>query len=403
MYRTRALALLTAFVCLLGLSVPALGAEVDGGSIYCFSQEDFSQDQPLSGICITDLPESRLGSVTLGSRRLQPGDILTADQLARMTFSPLVTEEDLTACVTYLPICDGHAEAPVTMTISIRGKEDLPPVAQDFALETYKNLPLEEKLKVHDPENQGLTFTVTRKPRRGEVVIREDGSFTYTPKKNKVGTDSFTYTATDPNGNVSREATVTIQLLKPTDAPQYTDTLGRDCRFAAEWMKHTGIFVGEKIGDNTCFGPDKPVSRGEFVTMLVKVLELPVGEDAGAALPEDTPDWLKPYLAAALRSGLTQGLPSLETSAISEPITGAEAAVMLQNILDLAGADEETCMEPEAAVPAWAEHALAVMADYGFPLSPNGLLTREQAALCLYRAHQLAPEAPGITALRGGW
>ena len=403
MLRIRILSLLTAFACLLGLSVPALGAEVEGGSVYCFSQEDFSQDQPLSGICITDLPESRLGSVTLGSRRLQPGDILTADQLARMTFSPLVTEEDLTACVTYLPIFDGHAEAPVTMTISIRGKEDLPPVAQDFALETYKNLPLEEKLKVHDPEDQALIFTVTRNPRRGEVVIREDGSFTYTPKKNKVGTDSFTYTAADPNGNVSREATVTIQILKPTDAAQYTDTLGRDCRFAAEWMKHTGIFVGEQLDGSVCFNPDKTVSRGEFITMLVKALELPVDENAGAALQEDVPDWLKPYLAAALRSGLTEGLPSLETFGILDPITGAEAAVMLQNILDLADSDRETGEEWDADVPAWAVDALAVMADYGFPLSPNGLLTREQAALCLYRAHQLAPDAPGITALRRGW
>ena len=399
MLRIRILSLLTAFACLLGLSVPALATEVDGGSIYCFSREDFAQEETLSGICITDLPD---GQVCLGDRVIRPGDILTVEQLARMTFSPLVTEEDLTACVTYLPICDGHAEAPVTMTISIRGKEDQAPIAEDLACETYKNLALEGKLKVRDPEGQKLVFTLVRKPRRGEVVIREDGSFTYTPKKNKVGTDSFTYTATDPKGNVSREATVTIQLLKPTDAPQYTDTLGRDCRFAAEWMKHTGIFVGEKIGDNTCFGPEKPVSRGEFVTMLVKALELPVDKNAGAAAPEDAPGWLRPYLAAALRSGLTDGLPQETYAGYHAPITGAEAAVMLQNALDLPAAGDAPVMAEETA-PAWAADSLAVMADYGFPLSPNGLLTREQAALCLYRAHQLAPEAPGITALRTVW
>ena len=403
MHKTRISSLVAACLCLVGLALPAGAVETEAGTVYCFTQEDFADDPALSGICITGLPEARLGSVTLGRRTLQPGDILTADQLARMTFSPLVTEEDLTACVTYLPICDGHAEAPVTMAISIRGKEDLAPIAEDFALETYKNLPLEEKLKVHDPENQALVFTVTRSPRRGEVTIREDGSFTYTPKKNKVGTDSFTYTAADPNGNVSREATVTIQILKPTDAAQYTDTLGRDCRFAAEWMKHTGIFVGEQLGGSVCFNPDKTVSRGEFITMLVKALDLPVDEDAGAALQEDVPDWLKPYLAAALRSGLTEGLPSLETFGVLDPITGAEAAVMLQNILDLAGSDAETGEEWDADVPAWAVDALAVMADYGFTFSPDLPLTREEAALCLYRAYQLAPEAPGITALRRVW
>ena len=402
MLRDRILPLLTALLCLSSAVCPALAAEVESGGVYCFSPEELAQDNDLSGICITSLPERDLGSVTLGNRQLQPGDVLTADQLARMTFSPLVTEEDLTASVTYLPICDGHAQAPVTMTISIRGKEDRAPIAEDLSCETYKNLALEGKLKVRDPEDQGLIFTVVRKPRRGEVVIREDGSFTYTPKKNKVGTDSFTYTAADPKGNVSREATVTIQLLKPTDAPEYTDTLGRDCRFAAEWMKHTGIFVGEKIGDNTCFGPEKPVSRGEFVAMLVKALELPVDASAGAATPEDAPSWLRPYLAAALRSGLTDGLPQETFSGYHAPITGAEAAVMLQNALDLPTAGDIQAMTGEA-VPAWAAVPLAVMAHYDISLSPDLPLTREQAALCLYRAYRLAPEAPGITALRSVW
>ena len=79
------------------------------------------------------------------------------------------------------------------------------------------------------------------------MTIREDGSFLYTPKKNKVGTDSFTYTATDPAGKVSREATVTIQILKPTDNKQYADTTGTTCRFTAEWLRNTGLFVGEQI------------------------------------------------------------------------------------------------------------------------------------------------------------
>lgn len=405
MLRIRFLTLLTAFCCLTTAAVPALAAEVEGGSVYCFTPEDFSQEDGLSGICITGLPESFLGTVTLGDRVLRPGDILTAEQLARMTFSPLATEEDLSACVTYLPIHDGHTSPSVTMTIAIRGREDQAPVAEDSAHETYKNLPLEDKLKVHDPEGQTMTFNLVRKPRRGDVEIREDGSFTYTPRKNKVGTDSFTYTATDENGNVSREATVTIQLLKPTDATQYTDTLGRECRFAAEWMKNTGIFVGEKLGDSACFGPDKTVSRGEFLTMLVKALDIPVEESAaGAELEAEVPDWLRPYLAAALRSGLTAGLPQEDSSDPHGSITGAEAAVMLQNALDLTMAEDAQAMaEEEDAVPSWAKGALEVMTSHGFPLSPEDALTREQAALCLYKASLLASQAPGITALRAVW
>lgn len=94
------------------------------------------------------------------------------------------------------------------------------------------------------------------------MELKPNGNFTYTPKKNKVGIDSFTFTATDSTGKVSREATVTVSILKPTDTRQYSDTLGRDCRFQAEWMKNTGIFVGENVGGSACFLPDQVVSPG---------------------------------------------------------------------------------------------------------------------------------------------
>ena len=64
--------------------------------------------------------------------------------------------------------------------------------------------------------------------------------------------------------------------MKPTNPKQYTDTVGTDCRFTAEWMKNTGLFIGEQVGGAACFQPDKTVSRGEFVTMLVKALDLKV-------------------------------------------------------------------------------------------------------------------------------
>jgi len=333
MFRNRIFALLAALCFGAGLAVTATAAEVESGSVYCFSPADFSRQEGLEGICITTLPKK--GELLLGSRILRCGDILTADQVAQMTFCPAKTEFDATAQVEYLPVYAGHVEKESVMTLSIRGKEDKVPIAEDSALETYKNLEVTGKLKVSDPEGQPMTFTVTRQPKRGTVTIAEDGSFTYTPKKNKVGIDSFTYTATDPAGKVSREATVTVTLLKPTEATQYTDTLGKDCRFTAEWMKNTGIFVGENISGNPCFSPEKEVTRGEFVTMLVKTLDIPAEEAITyTGYTDDIPLWLQPYLAAAVRSGLTAGLPDQETFGADTAITGAEAAILLENALD---------------------------------------------------------------------
>ena len=397
MFRSRLIACLTAFVCCLGCGLSAAAAEVDCDGIYCFSAADFGEE--LTGICVVSVPEASLGAVTLGDRQVRPGDILTAQQLAMLTFSPVRTQDHKTVRIRYLPVFDRAVGQEAVMTLSIRGREDKAPVAEDSAGETYKNLPLEGHLKVRDPEEQPMTFVVTRQPKRGSVEIGPDGSFTYTPKKNKVGVDSFVYTATDAAGNVSREAKVTVTILKPGDGAQYTDTVGSPCRFAAEWMKNTGIFVGEQVGGNVCFSPEEPVTRGEFVTMLVKTLDMEVdGEWDLTHYSDEMASWLRPYLAAAVRAGLTAGLPDSETFGAEETVTGAEAAVMIQNALDLAAEDLEV-METRM-LPEWAEEALQILNTRGFALEGERELTRADVAQVLYNTSLLMEEAPGMRILR---
>ena len=383
----RSISLVLAACCLLGFATPGLAAEVDCDTSYCFAQEDFSQgEDPLAGICVTGLPEAETGTVMLGSRVLRAGDILTAQQVDEMIFYPLDTREDRVAEVSYLPIYENRVEQPAVMTLSIRGKENKIPVAQDSTLETYKNLSNDGKLPAFDPEELALTFTVVRQPRRGSVEIREDGTYTYTPKKNKVGVDSFTYTATDPAGNVSREATVTVQILKPTDSKLYRDTAGTDYRFSAEWLKNTGLFSGEAVGGEACFRGSKEVSRGEFLTMLVELLEIPVEE-------VDAPDWVQPYLDAAIRSGLVAGWQE-ESFNMDEPITGAETAVALQNALDLSVGHEE--INYDDTVPSWAATSLAVMSANGLSLEADAPMTRGEIAQVLYQVSRMAIGAPGM-------
>ena len=408
MFRTRLIGLLLVLACIVSMAIPATAAEVNCDATYCFSSSDFSNSESLQGICITHLPDADSGTLMLGNRVIRSGDILTAQQLSQITFTPLRTQTDKDAVVTFLPIYENRVEPSSTMTISIRGKEDKAPMAEDLALETYKNLPNQSRLKVTDPEGEAVTYSLVRQPKRGTVTISEDGSFTYTPKRNKVGVDSFTYTAADPAGNISREATVTIQILKPTDATQYTDTVGEECRFAAEWMRNTGLFVGEKVGDSQCFYPEKAVSRGEFLTMVVKALDIPAEDASYTALPEDTPNWLKPYLAAAMRAGLTAGLPETESGSFcaDQPISGEEAAVMLQNALDLSISQQtvETVVvsgeDVQEEVPVWAQVSLTAMQDNGIHLQYGQSLTRGEMAQVMYQVSRLALTAPGMSAIR---
>ena len=395
----RLFACLLAALGILACSGMVNAAEVDSDTVYCFSAEEFGEEEAvLTGICVTGLPDGDAGAVLLGTRVVRPGDILTADQLAQLTFAPVRCSEDREAVMTYLPIYETHVAPSTVMNLFIRGKADKAPVAEDFALETYKNLPNEGTLKVRDPEGETLTFTVTRQPRRGQVTINEDGTFVYTPKKNKVGTDSFTFTATDPAGNVSREATVTVQILKPRDAGQYTDTLGEDCRFEAEWLKNTDIFESGSIGGVACFRPEKAVTSGEFLSMMIRALEIPTGEAVYSAVPGDTPDWLKPYVAAAIRAGLTAGLP--EELDWNEDITGAEAAVMLQNALALTVSADADLEENPDSIPAWAVSAVNALADNSIVLDAEAILNRGDVAEILYQVSRLAADAPGMMVLR---
>jgi hypothetical protein len=119
------------------------------------------------------------------------------------------------------------------------------------------------------------------------------------------------------------------------------------------------------------------------------------------------PQWLKPYYAAALRSGLAAGLESEDCSfAADMPITGAQVAVMLQNALDLDISREvleqtqSVNAQHERTVPAWAEVSLTAMAENGINLDANAPLTRGQLAQVMYQVADLALDAPGMAVLR---
>ena len=396
--KTKLFSLLLLLCLFCALALPVFAQETESDQVYCFTTQDFSNQEGLQGICITELPDPAVGTMLLGNRVLMEGDILSADQVAAMTFLPVLTQVDAQAVVEFLPIYENRVDPTATMELTIRGKEDKAPIAEDVAVETYKNLPREEKLKASDPEGKALTYTVLRQPKRGNVTVAEDGTFTYTPKKNKVGVDSFTYTATDPAGNVSREATVVIQILKPTDSKRYSDTAGMDCQFQAEWMRSTGIFAAESIGNEVRFQPDKAVSQGEFIAMLVKTLDLK--EETGNALPENTPQWLRPYLAAALRSGLISQWPQEESGNFDNAVTGAQAAVAVQAALSLEVTAEAVATFSQEAAPDWAAEALAVMGEQGLLLGADQPLTRGQCAKLLYAVSRLSITAPGMAMIR---
>jgi LPXTG-motif cell wall-anchored protein len=75
-----------------------------------------------------------------------------------------------------------------------------------------------------DPNGDPVTVALVTAPPNGTVVLNADGSFTYDPDPAFVGTDTFTYQASDDNiDGVSDVATVTI-TVDATGEPPTTPT-----------------------------------------------------------------------------------------------------------------------------------------------------------------------------------
>lgn len=380
----------------LSLSVPVCAADADvaWGDVYCFSGSTIAQENDCQGIIITAVPEDQLGRVYLGSRTIAAGDVLTQTQAQQLTLIPVQGAEG-DAIVGCMSITPEGLSGESQMTIRIGSGKNEAPTAEDSEFETYKNIPGEVPLKISDPENDSLTVTVIKEPKRGTLEIAEDGTVTYTPENNKVGKDSFTYTVADSAGNISEEATVRIRILRPSDRETYQDMDGDPAQLSAVWMRESGLYDGKTVAGEKLFCPNDTVTRGEFIAMCVRLTgEDPQLLETGFIDGSDMPLWLQPYVSTAVKCGFISGYPTENGLAMQADtaIIGSEAAVILTRMLNLTTDGTQPVMAEFDTLPAWAADACTAASQAGLMTvtAPEGDLTYRDAALMLYRANLLA-------------
>jgi VCBS repeat-containing protein len=114
----------------------------------------------------------------------------------------------------------GIAMASFNLTVT----NPLPTPGND-AFTTNEDVPFTGSLILNDSDPDGDSFSVQLVPLvvpvKGTVVLRADGTFTYTPNLNANGSDSFTYAITDADG-ASTSATVTMTITPVNDVPDAT-------------------------------------------------------------------------------------------------------------------------------------------------------------------------------------
>lgn len=158
-----------------------------------------------------------------------------------------------------------------------------------------------------------------------------------------------------------------------------------------------GIVSGD---GNESFNPGGNVTRAEFVTMLMKAIDM-VDEDAECDF-EDVPknDWSYKYVASAFATGITSGVDDKHFGK-NTTITRQEAAAFLHRAavrmyLPLDNDSSEQFADEED-IADWALRSVKVMKAAGLingvgdnRFEPHGVTTRAQAAKMIYELYKLA-------------
>jgi gliding motility-associated-like protein len=147
------------------------------------------------------------------------------------TFTPSTNYNGPVPTVDYA-ISDGNGgTAASTLDITVTPVND-PPTAINDINSTFINKPVDGNVLTNDtdPENDPLTVTTTPviAPKNGTIVLKPDGSYTYTPNTGFIGTDSLTYEVCD-NGTpkLCAQATVTI-IVMPVPGPTNNSPVATD-------------------------------------------------------------------------------------------------------------------------------------------------------------------------------
>ena len=318
------------------------------GSAIVFDLADFvvkpDEKTSLAGITVDQLPDAGAGVLNIGGQPLEPGARIDATALSGLRFQCAEHPSVTTASMLFTPaFSDRQGERQTTVTLYLLTQENNPPVARNMELTTYKNVAITGYFDAVDGEGDSLTFQLTSTPARGAVTLAEDGSsqFVYTPYENKTGRDSFTYVAIDPAGNTSPEAKVSLRIDKPDTKVTYSDLSGHPVQKAAIRLAEEGVYVGRYVNGRYFFDPDQPVTRAQFLTMAMSVAGLEDLEGVtltGFSDDDAIPTWAKGAVSAALKAGVVQGSRDESGAPVfraDSSISRAEAAVMLDNLLDI--------------------------------------------------------------------
>ncbi len=391
-----------------GVAVLAAATDVAvsgvAGNEIPFSADDFEKGMNLSEVrylTFRSVPSSTDGELLLGSSRIAPGQSISGTMLSSVSFRPA---NESVLCASFTFTVNG-GNLPMTCNLTYRtGANAAPRVGVAAALSlncmTFRNVDGYGRLCAVDPEGDALRYEIVTYPKNGSVLLTDvqKGIYVYRPSKGYVGSDSFTYVARDGYGNYSRTETVNLRVEVAGTSVQYVD-LSKEQTVSAIAVTSAGIMSGAQVGGKYYFRPEETVSRVDFLVMAmnaVGISEVPDCEKTTFADDGDIPATMKGFVAAAEKLGVLSVFASGENAERllpQEPVTRAEAAVVLERLLNAQPVPESIpTFSDTLQIPVWAQDAVLTLGSLGIltssdgNVSPLAVLTRGDVAELLAAA-----------------
>ncbi|MFN7116869.1 MAG: Ig-like domain-containing protein [Saprospiraceae bacterium] len=202
-----------------------------------FAQDDAFQNYtntPLNGNVLSndDDPNNDALTVTTTPVTSPTNGMLTLNNNGTFNYMPnpdFVGTDQFT-----YQVCDPSNACDVATVYITVSATDAAPIAQDDINNTLINTPVNGNVITNDRDPNGLNLTVTTtpvtSPANGLLVLNSNGTYTYTPNNNFIGTDQFTYQVCDAEG-LCDIATVRINVFNnnagnntPEAHPDYAGT-----------------------------------------------------------------------------------------------------------------------------------------------------------------------------------
>lgn len=282
----------------------------------------------------------------------------------------------------------------ITAVFAGANGQNIAPKAENVSIKTASEIKATGNIPVYDANGDAVRAIVIAQPNKGEIEFKNGTEFTYTPFPGESGKDEFTCVFTDSKGGVGNYITGSI-LIEPQVKTIYSDMINNPSHYSAIKLLEKDIMTSQKIGNNYYFEPNREVTQGEFLLMVLSAIgEKNYSPCVNTKLSNDNkiPIYLKPAVARAkeLKIILKNSFEPNEKLTRAQAVVFVDRASQIPNVHSYALNYADMSQIPKYASQSYINLEAYNMLDlYSNKALPNKILTRDTAADMIWQLYKL--------------